>query len=590
MKRVVTPHGRIRLLFSSPRRFQGRWLLRWGLIELAAYFLLAILATWPLVLRCSTSLPLGTESVATVPLFNTWTLWWNADRAAHLYRNYWQAPIFYPTDGTFAFSEPMPTTIAAAPLIWFGGFRILAYNSLVLAALALNGWFAFQVLRYLRTRWLVCLLGGAMMEMLPLVHSEFGVLQLVPLYGILWTVLALHRFARRPLLGRSLMLGTAFAFTYLTCAYYGLFLSILLLLGSAWLFGRRLRQSGTWWRLAVGGIFALSLISPVVATQVMTIRAHDLRRPHDWMNRLSADFEDYAATPWPSWFEPDSMARWRERCRFRLSPGILKIALAGIGTVMGLRWRRYRKWTAFCVTMAVAALLLSQGPKLAIFGWSPYAWLTGWYPGMAQARNVYRFAVFVQLACVLLAATGLQAIAGRRHAGSYRSIATACVGLLALTEVLPGLQNLYAVPALESQIGWIDWLRQETPADAAIAVIPFPEGTSAKAYEQTALDMYWGSFHHRRMVNGYSGFFPESYRRTKALMADFPSAEAIERLKELAVAYCVVDRRTVPREFIPKEELVWIFGDDTAGVDVYRLESPGQPAKHASPSTGGRGF
>ena len=45
--------------------------------------------------------------------------------------------------------------------------------------------------------------------------------------------------------------------------------------------------------------------------------------------------------------------------------------------------------------MLVAAFLLSLGPRLSLAGWSPYVLLMDWYPGMAQARNVYRFAVFV---------------------------------------------------------------------------------------------------------------------------------------------------------------------------------------------------
>jgi len=57
---------------------------------------LAVVWTWPLALHATTHLPLGTESSATVPLFNLWTLRWNADRLAHGYAGYWDAPIFFP--------------------------------------------------------------------------------------------------------------------------------------------------------------------------------------------------------------------------------------------------------------------------------------------------------------------------------------------------------------------------------------------------------------------------------------------------------------------------------------------------------------
>lgn len=570
---VTVPDARGRSVDSTPGRSLRRRLVRWGLIELVGYFLLATIATWPLAVRCTSALPLGTESVATVPLLNLWSVWWNADRAAHFYRGYWDAPIFHPTEGAFAFSEPMPTTVVVGPIVWLSGQRVLAYNVLLLTALALNGWAAFRLLRYLRLRWLVCVLAGGIIEMLPMVQAELGVLQLVPLFGILWTLHALCRFARRPRWSHSLVLGAAFAFTYLTCAYYGLFLSILLFISSVWLLGKRFREIGTWWRLTAGAGLALLLVSPVVAAQIKIIRAHDLRRDHDWMNRLSADLEHYVVTPRPQWLEPGRIALLRDRSRFHLSPGWLKIALALLGAGAGLASRRYRKWTAFCLTIAVAALVLSQGPKFTVFGWSPYAWLTGWYPGMAQVRSPFRFAMFVQLATGLLAALGLQRIVTGRRWQPWRRIVATCLGLLALIEIVPAPQRLYAVPALDAQRGWIEWLKRETVPDTTIAVIPLPDGTNVKAYEETALHMYWGTFHHRRMINGYSGFFPESFLETKSLLKDFPGSKSIERLRELGVGYCVVNRHAIPPVFVPKDELTRIFGDDAAQIDVYRIEA-----------------
>ena len=80
------------------------------------------------------SLPQGTEAAATVPLFTTWTVWWNADRALHFWQGYWDAPIFHPTPDTFAFSEPLATTLVVAPLLWLSGNRILAHNAFLLLA------------------------------------------------------------------------------------------------------------------------------------------------------------------------------------------------------------------------------------------------------------------------------------------------------------------------------------------------------------------------------------------------------------------------------------------------------------------------
>ena len=99
-----------------------------SLAALLAYLVLAVAATWPLARNLDDTLPLGTEPVASVPLFNLWTLWWNADRALHLGADYWDAPIFFPAESAFAFSEAQPTTVVVAPLVWASETPAAAYN------------------------------------------------------------------------------------------------------------------------------------------------------------------------------------------------------------------------------------------------------------------------------------------------------------------------------------------------------------------------------------------------------------------------------------------------------------------------------
>src|SRR5690606_12443595 len=76
---------------------------RYGLLPFVAYLLLATVTTRPLIGQLGGTLVLGTESAATVPLFTTWTVWWNADRASHRFAGFWDAPIFYPESDTLAF-------------------------------------------------------------------------------------------------------------------------------------------------------------------------------------------------------------------------------------------------------------------------------------------------------------------------------------------------------------------------------------------------------------------------------------------------------------------------------------------------------
>ncbi len=192
-------------------------LVRWMVIardlrlaEALLFLALAVWGTWPLGRHFLTAISQGTEGVATVPLFNLWTLWWNADRLAHGLAGYWNAPIFHPAERTFAFSEPQPPHMAVAPLFWLTGHLGFAVNAYQLLSLTLNGLLGAWVCRLLlapttvdaatsgtdlvgteasnaaTNRWETCgrdvapLLCGGMLVLLPYVHWQLGVLQLGP--------------------------------------------------------------------------------------------------------------------------------------------------------------------------------------------------------------------------------------------------------------------------------------------------------------------------------------------------------------------------------------------------------------------------
>jgi hypothetical protein len=551
--------------------------------EPVAFLILALASTWPLAGALMDHLPLGMEDAATVPLLNVWTVWWNADRAAAGYAGYWDAPIFHPAGNAFAFSEPMPLTVLAAPIIWATGNRILAYNCLLILVLWLNGWTAFHLLRRLHFHRTAALTGGAMMELLPLVHSWLGVLQLVPVCGILWTFQALHELCRRPTPLRGVVLGLSFGTVFLLCAYYGLFLAVPLALAGVWPAARRIFQKKMWTALSAGALTCALLCLPVVFAQQRTISDNGFTYSVDYLAELSADATDYLVSPWPQMIETEALAALREDARFKLCPGFVKLGLATIGVAWALASRRRRRWALFCLTVSSVSFVLSLGPRLQIAGWTPYMLLVDAAPGFAQARNVMRFSIFVQIVVALLATTGLQAgiAATRRLArrSGMRSLVRAgivAVGAVAVIEILPPAQPLYKAPDYAVNSAWVEWLGAHTSAVDVIVCIPFPLWPGVKSYEQETEWMYWQTFHHRRMLNGYSGFFPEAFLNLKMPMAEFPKSYAIGILRDMGVSYCVVKRDSIQGE---DARLHWrngpriepAFNDDWARVDIYRL-------------------
>jgi hypothetical protein len=552
-----------------------------GAAVVLMYAGLALWSTWPLLRNPATTLPLGPSQVATVPLFNLWTIWWNADRLRHGLKDYWDAPIFYPERDTFANSEPQPATMIVAPVIWTTGSRALAFNLYLWLALVLNGIFAERLMRTLGLGQAISAGGGAAMVLLPIVHWQLDVMQLVPLWGILWTWTALIKTARRPTIGRGVEIGAAFGMSFLACGHQGLLLAVLLT-GAAWTLPVRWRQARLWLAGLAAVVVAAVLVGPVVARLHHVMAKNAFTRTPELVSQLSATPGDYTAPPGKLLVDLGPLAA---RPFWRLSPGWLKVALAAVGIVYGASRRRWRRWTAFFVMTAVLGFLLSLGTNLRVGGWEPWWTLTKFWPGLAQVRNVFRFAFFVQMAVVLLGAQGLYALllAERRLTTKriWRIVAgtvLALTGLFAVFETRPEATNLRAVPDPSLNADWIDFLRNQTPQRRAVACLPFARGDRVEDYEVTTWWMYFGTFHHVPQVDGYSGFFPSDHFQIRIAINHYPLTDQIVRqLADKEVEFLVVDRSLVPAGALGNGEFEFyslkrVF-EASNGIEIYRLES-----------------
>ncbi len=549
------------------------------LFPLLIYLGLALGATWPLARYPTTRLPLGAGPRATVPLFNAWTIWWNADRLGHSFAGYWDAPIFHPVTGAFTFSDPQPATCIVAPVIWATDSRVLACNVYLWLALALNGVLTQRLLRLLGCGTFIAISGAAARILLPIVHWQRDVLQFAPVWTILWTWTALLRIVRRPTAWRGVEFGTAFAVACWTCLHQGLFLAILLAGAAVTLWGRW-GTSRLWRSLAVAAVVGAALVAPLVVPMQRALARHKFTRSQQSVAALSAQPGDYTTAFGRQWLDPGGAAARPER---PLSPGWLKYALALFGAAVGLARRRWRWWTTFLLLTSGLAFALSLGANLQIGVWTPYWTLMDHVPGLSRARNVFRFAFFVQLAVVLLAFQGLHllGIFGRfaRRGSVRRRILESGAALLAfaaVVEVVPTAPRLAVAPDAAANAGWISFMREQAPGGRAVACLPFATGNRVADFEETARWMYFATFHEARLVNGYSGYFPASDLEMRRIVnQSFPSPAALAWLDGANVEW-ILYRRTggAPQAFpsgpFGRYRLDLAYADPV-GVDVYRL-------------------
>jgi hypothetical protein len=552
-------------------------------LEPLFFLVLAVASTWPLATHLVGHLPLGSEEAATVPLFNLWTMWWNSDRAAAGFADYWQAPIFYPARDALAFSEPLSPSVILAPLFWLGLSPELIYNLALLAILAGNGWAARTLLRRYRLHPLIALLGGAMTVLSPLLLSWLGVLQLVVVFPVILTVLAVDRLRRRATLGRGLRLGAALALTALCCSYYGLFLLLPLLVATPFLFGRRLFRARLPAPLAAGVVFCGLLVTPQLLVQQRAIGDAMNYDPRT-LASLSAVAADYLVPPRPSPLGYPSLAPAGHEALFKLGPGLVVAGLGAIGALYGLCVRRRRPWVFFWLLFGGCAFALSLGPLLNVGGVRPYLFLLDHLPGFAQARNIMRFAVFVHLALMVLACIGLQGVVVwlkfiiRRQRWRIRpGLVLLTLGLAAALEIPPAPQRLFPLPLGGAEPAWVSWLRQQPDPHLPIVCLPFAFKPDVASYQQETLWMFWQTMHRRPLLNGYSAHFPEDFKALKWPLATFPSPVAFALLQSRGVRYCVVQippggTSSIISAASITTRLIRVFGDTRAGVEIFLLE------------------
>jgi hypothetical protein len=714
----MTSHDLVRHIPSPPlMRFAVRW---WS-----AYLLLAVIASWPLAWSPGSAIPRGCESEATVPLLNVWTVWWNADRAAVSFRGYWDAPIFYPTRGTFAFSEAQPSSLVVAPVIGLTGNRVLAYNVYLFLILTFNGWSGHRLMRRVGHRtWLACC-GGILCEMLPFVWWQLGVIQLTTLFGCIWTIHALldlfepharpkdgatiedltstfrgiWRFLRRSgshseygsthdidpsdspgtvrdhtvfrRIPISVRLGFAFSLTYWMCNYWGLFLAILLVPSSVCLWNGRLLRAVFWRDVLIAGLLVLGLVGPIASIQRSLSSKHAWSRTPELIRDLSAHPNYYLDPPftvisaageskmhddgvvakvayaeWSTFFRGRQDAG-QQRSLWTLGFGWIKLSLVSTGLAAALVTRGRRRWGLFVATFGLTAFGLSLGPTVCVSQFVP--WLGGVsiyevlqriVPGFGLIRSPFRYAVFVQLAAVWASVEALDLFDPRRwrkssdrrtigsesqdlgdqqvlreERGIHGEPADVCpplagksdrrvgrwlvfvplvlLSLIVIFEVWPAPQQLHRCATPNELPVWILWLRENTYSDDPIVCLPFPTGYTVTDYEDTATWMYWGTFHGRHLLNGYSGFFPESFVTLKSELSVFhrnpgyenaapelrmyPADSAgLKRLNASGAKYVVLKRSFASRDDVWQHPLTkfrwaWVSGDEREQIDIYEI-------------------
>jgi hypothetical protein len=217
------------------------------------YIALTVAYTWPLPRHILH----GVAHDAGDPILNAWILWWST-KALPLTAAWWNAPIFYPATGAFAFSEHLlGEAPIAAPIIALTGNAIFGYNVALIAGYILCGLGAHFLAYTLTRRHDAAFVAGVAYAFAPYRLAQLPHIQVLSSYWAPVCLAALHRYDRDSATKWAALAALAWLMQSLANGYFLFFLTVLLACWFLWFAVRR-------WPLAklgrLAGCFAVAAL------------------------------------------------------------------------------------------------------------------------------------------------------------------------------------------------------------------------------------------------------------------------------------------------------------------------------------------
>jgi hypothetical protein len=290
------------------------------------YLALTVAMTWPLAAGLGRDIPGDFGD----PLFTSWVLSWDA---THLGRGWWNANIFAPHPLALAYSEHfLPQALEVLPIYAATRNPILCYNLLFLSTFAVSGLGMFLLGRELTGSAAAGFVAGLAFAFAPYRIANIPHLQVLSAAWMPFVLFGLHRhFATgrvRPLTGAA----AAWLLQNLSCGYYLLFFSPVVVFYIVWELSRRRLWTNIRIVMRVGGAVAAVLAAtvpfllPYVELRGLGFAARTLAETR----RFSADVYAYLTAD-PNLWLWGSLAQAWPKSEGLLFPGLTIVALALLG-------------------------------------------------------------------------------------------------------------------------------------------------------------------------------------------------------------------------------------------------------------------
>jgi hypothetical protein len=537
---------------------------RYLLLTLLLFTALTTAMTFPQVLHMRDSVHDDGD-----PLLNAWTLSWVAHQLPRAPAQLFDANIFYPERRTLAFSETLLLpAVVVAPLHWLGAGPILVHNIVLLSGFILSGVGMAFLVRTLTANATAGVLAGLVFAFLPYRVAHYPHMQLQQTQCLPFAMWAFHRLLSTGRVRDGVLMGIFTAGQMLSCVYYGLFLMpYMAVVGGALFITQWHRTSASWgqtprarnqgragsdasarrYRVFMGLLVAAAIVCvAVVPVGIAYLGARQVvgERTLQEVVESSATWRSYLAAPAINVMYGKAFARF-VRPESVLFPGFVAVVLAIVALLPRRQFEHApaparapeprtpnpapEPRTRFAYALG---LILAVDVSLGFNGFS-YGVLYDYFLPFRGLRAPARMGVMVGFSLAVLAGYGAARISDRVTSRLARRGVLTGIGVLILMEYMSRPIPLQPIPRGVPEV-YADMLRDRGDSpDAAIVEYPMSD-------HDDPTYMYYSTFHWQYLVNGYSGFFPPSYREMLAAAQSFPDAPFIDAIKARGVRYLLV--------------------------------------------------
>jgi hypothetical protein len=470
---------------------------------------------------------------------------WNARQAFRSPAHLFDANVLHPLPHSLAFTDHrLLPSLLVAPVIWATGNAVLAYNVGILLACLLAAGGARRLALSLGAEPVAAWAAGALYAFHTYQVHEASRLNVI-FHGFI--PFALGELVSYLKTGERKRAWTTGVFMLLQglCSNYHLLYAVLLLglvlLGTAAARPRLLarRVAG----LLLPAVACGALFLPVALPYLRVARSYGLERSLPQAMGL----EHYLSTAPTNLVYGAIGAPVRAQQRGPHFVGFvsLGLALAAVGSWALGRGRRGeallppRIWVPAAAGLALLLLAFSLGRNVVWLGSylapGPYRLLYA-LPGFQLVRIPERLSLIAMLFVALLVARGLSLVA-RRKPGALAWVLAAMVPM----EHLSPRSEVETVPVGRRVPEVYRWLAAQPSA----AVAEVPVRGEGLVREET-LDMYFSTFHWKRIIHGYTAYPPQLTRLLRRLAAQFPAEVSLQALARVGVDTVIVHRGREP--------------------------------------------